>query len=178
MAILRRVPQIDRAVDELVAGGIGIVEVTLDTEDALRTIERLAGRTDVDVLAGTVRTAADVDVAIAAGAAACVGPAFVPEMVARCVELGVPAVPAALTPSEIEAAWRAGAEVVKLFPASAVGPGYLRAVLTPLGDVPILATGGVTAENAAEFLAAGAVAVGASIRTAKAARALAAAGRQ
>jgi 2-dehydro-3-deoxyphosphogluconate aldolase / (4S)-4-hydroxy-2-oxoglutarate aldolase len=160
VAVLRRVPEVESVVDALVAGGIRIVEVTLDSEDALETIARLRARPGLTVLAGTVRTAADADAAAAAGADACVAPALVREMVERCRKLGLPAIPGALTPSEIEAARALGAELVKLFPGSLLGPGYVRDVLAPLADVPLMVTGGVDVGNAAEFLAAGAVAVG------------------
>jgi 2-dehydro-3-deoxyphosphogluconate aldolase / (4S)-4-hydroxy-2-oxoglutarate aldolase len=171
IAILHRVPEPDRVVGELVAGGIRIVEITLDSDDALGAIERLRARDDTTVLAGTVRTAADVDRAVAAGAQACVGPAFVPAMVARCVERRVAAIPGALTPSEVEAAWQAGAALVKHFPGSAVGPSYVRALRAPLADVPLLVTGGVTADNARAFLDAGAVAVGVCSHARRGARA-------
>src|SRR3954463_14273185 len=127
IAILRRVDDAVRVAEELGRGGVRVVEITLDADDALATIERLRAAGGLTVLAGTVRTPEDVERAVAAGAEACVAPAFVPETVARCREYGVPAVPGALTPSEVEAAWAAGAALVKLFPASAVGPGYVRA---------------------------------------------------
>jgi 2-dehydro-3-deoxyphosphogluconate aldolase/(4S)-4-hydroxy-2-oxoglutarate aldolase len=165
VAILRRVEDPARVVDEVVAGGIEVVEITLDSDGALAMIERLRGRPGLTVIAGTVRTAADAAAAVDAGAEACVGPGFVPEVVERCRELGVDAIPGALTPSEVDAAWAAGAALVKLFPASAVGPDYVRALLAPLADVPLLVTGGVNAGNARAFLDAGAVAVGASLRT-------------
>jgi 2-dehydro-3-deoxyphosphogluconate aldolase/(4S)-4-hydroxy-2-oxoglutarate aldolase len=107
-----------------------------------------------------VRTPEQVDAAAAAGAAAIVSPAFVPAVVERAHELGLPAIPGALTPTEVETAWQAGAALVKLFPGGLGGPRYVRDVLAPLRDVPLLVTGGVNAENAAAFLAAGAVAVG------------------
>ena len=160
VAVLRRVPRVEETVEALLAGGIRIVEVTLDSDRALATIERLRGRAELTVLAGTVRTGADVDAATAAGAEACVAPGLVPEMVERCRALGVPAIPGALTPSEIEAALALDVALVKLFPGNVVGPGYVRNVLAPLADVRLLVTGGVDASNAAAFLAAGAVAVG------------------
>jgi 2-dehydro-3-deoxyphosphogluconate aldolase/(4S)-4-hydroxy-2-oxoglutarate aldolase len=89
-----------------------------------------------------------------------VSPGFFPEVVARAVELGIPAIPGALTPTEVETAWRAGAAMVKLFPAGLGGPGYVRDLLAPLRDVPLIVTGGVDASNARAFLDAGAVAVG------------------
>lgn len=164
VAVLRRVDDPDCVVDELVSGGIGVVELTLDSNDALGWIGRLRERGDVTVLAGTVRTADEAAAAAAAGAEGCVGPAFSGGALARCRELGVPYLPGALTPTEIEVAWRAGAALVKLFPARSVGPRYVADVLKPLADVPLLCTGGVTVDNATAFLAAGATAVGISFR--------------
>ena len=160
VAILRRVSDVDPVVAALVAGGIRIVEVTLDSERALETIERLRGNDGLTVLAGTVRTAGDAVAAAEAGAQACVAPALVPDMVERCRELGLPAIPGALTPSEIQEAVGLGAALVKLFPANLVGPRYLRDVLAPLADAQLLVTGGVDSSNAPAFLDAGAVAVG------------------
>ena len=118
----------------------------------------------MSVVAGTVRTSADVDAAGAAGAEACVSPVLTPAVVARCLALGIPAVPGALTPTEIDTAWRAGAALVKLFPARTAGPQYIADLAKPLSDVPLLCTGGITAENASAYLAAGATAVGISFR--------------
>ena len=160
MAVLQRLPDLDRVVDALVEAGIGVVAVTLDTDDALAAISRLRQRGDVTVFAGTVRTGAEAAAAVAAGAEGCVGPAFVPAVVDQCLELGVPSIPGALTPTEIEAAWRAGAAMVSVFPVGLGGPGYLRHVRGTLGEIPLLAAGGVDARNASEFLAAGAAAVG------------------
>jgi 2-dehydro-3-deoxyphosphogluconate aldolase/(4S)-4-hydroxy-2-oxoglutarate aldolase len=160
VAVLRRVDDPDRVADELVGAGVGVLEVTLDSDGALDAIARLRSRGGVTVLAGTVRTAADAAAAIAAGAEACVGPAFVPAVVEQCRLLGVPVIPGALTSSEVEAAWQAGAAMVKLFPGSLGGPRYVRELAAPLHDVPLMVTGGVDVGNAAEFLDAGAVAVG------------------
>jgi 2-dehydro-3-deoxyphosphogluconate aldolase / (4S)-4-hydroxy-2-oxoglutarate aldolase len=160
VAVLRRVPEVDSVVEGLLAGGIRIIEITLDSDDALATIEQLRARGDLTVLAGTVRTPQEAEAAVAAGAEACVAPALVPEMVERCRGLGVPAVPGALTPSELEAARALGAELVKLFPGSLVGPAYVRDVLAPLTGVELIVTGGVDLSNARAFIEAGAVAVG------------------
>jgi 2-dehydro-3-deoxyphosphogluconate aldolase / (4S)-4-hydroxy-2-oxoglutarate aldolase len=160
VAILRGVSEPDRVVGELFAGGIRVVEITLDSDQALETIARLRRNEELTVLAGTVRTSADAEAAAGAGAQACVAPALVPEMLERCSELGVPAVPGAVTPTEIEAAVGFGVELVKLFPAGVLGAEYLRAVLEPLRGVALMVTGGVDAANAREFLDAGAVAVG------------------
>jgi 2-dehydro-3-deoxyphosphogluconate aldolase/(4S)-4-hydroxy-2-oxoglutarate aldolase len=162
VAVLRRVEEVDRVVDSLAGAGVGVVEVTLDDPEAPSTIERLRRRDDVSVLAGTVRSPDDVDAAAAAGAEACVSPAFSGAVLARCLQIGMPAIPGALTPTEIEAAWRAGAALVKLFPARSHGPAYVADLLKPLAGVPLLCTGGVTVENASEYLDAGAAAVGIS----------------
>jgi len=157
VAVLRKVDDVDRTVDEL---GVPVVEVTLDSRGALDAIRALRARGDLTVLAGTVRTADEARAAVDAGAEAIAGPAFVREVVDVCGELGVPAIPGALTPSELEAARRAGAALVKLFPARLGGPQYVRDVLAPLSDLRLIVTGGVDAVNAVEFLHAGAVAVG------------------
>jgi 2-dehydro-3-deoxyphosphogluconate aldolase/(4S)-4-hydroxy-2-oxoglutarate aldolase len=109
VAILRRVPDVDARVAALAEAGVVVVEITLDDPDALAAIERARGRGDVTVIAGTVRGADQVDEAVRAGAEAVVGPGFVPAVVARAAELGVPAIPGALTPTEVETAWAAGA---------------------------------------------------------------------
>jgi 2-dehydro-3-deoxyphosphogluconate aldolase/(4S)-4-hydroxy-2-oxoglutarate aldolase len=161
VAILRRVPDPDGMVEVLARAGVGVVEITLDADDALATIARLRRRGDVSVIAGTVRRPEQVDAAADAGAEACVSPGLVSEVIERCGALGVPAVPGALTPTEVERAWSLGAALVKLFPGSLVGPGYVRELLAPLADVPLVVTGGIDESNANAFLEAGAVAVGA-----------------
>jgi 2-dehydro-3-deoxyphosphogluconate aldolase/(4S)-4-hydroxy-2-oxoglutarate aldolase len=171
VAVLRGVDDVPGVVDALVEVGLTAVEVTLDSATALGDLATLAARSDVSVLAGTVRTPEQVDAAVDAGAAAVVCPAFSDAVVARAHHHALPVVPAALTPTEIEAAWRAGAAMVKLFPARLGGPQYVADVLKPLPDVPLLCTGGVTAENAADYLGAGATAVGVSFRNAAGARA-------
>ena len=161
VVLLRKVPDAERLVETLTQAGVGVVEVTLDSPKADEVIARLRRRGDVTVLAGTVLTTDDVERAVAAGAEACVGPTFVPEVVERCLELEVPAIPGAFTPTEIVAAWKAGAALVKLFPAATLGPRYVRDLLGPLVDVPLLATGGIDAGNAGAFIQAGVVAVAA-----------------
>src|SRR2546423_13133944 len=102
VAILRRIPDPERVVHALREGGIGIVEITLDSDGALETIARLRDEPELVVLAGTVRTAQEAEAAAEAGAQACLGPALVPEVIDARRALGVPAIPAALTPTEAE----------------------------------------------------------------------------
>jgi 2-dehydro-3-deoxyphosphogluconate aldolase/(4S)-4-hydroxy-2-oxoglutarate aldolase len=157
VAVLRRVADVGATVERL---GLPVVEVTLDSPGALAAIRALRERGGVTVVAGTVRTADEARAAVDAGAEAVVCPVSAPEVAEACRALAVPWIPGALSPSEIEAAWRAGAAMVKLFPGRLGGPQYVRDVLAPLADVPLIVTGGVDAGNAAEFLRAGAVAVG------------------
>jgi 2-dehydro-3-deoxyphosphogluconate aldolase/(4S)-4-hydroxy-2-oxoglutarate aldolase len=161
LAVLRGVPEVERVVARLVAGGLRIVELTLDSPGALESIARLRERHPGLLLgAGTVRTADQVTAAAAAGAQFCVAPGTVEAAVDRAHELGVPFVPGALTPTEVERAWALQPAAVKLFPGSMGGQGYVRELLAPLGDVPLVVTGGIDASNAADFRAGGAAAVG------------------
>lgn len=142
--------------------GVGLVEISLTTPDAVEIIAEAArsgagGHTAVG--AGTVRTAEQARAVHRAGAAFVVTPALT-EGAATAVELGLPTLTGALTPTEVLRAHAEGATAVKLFPASVGGPGYLRAVREPLPDIPLVPTGGVDAEAARTYLAAGAVAVG------------------
>ncbi|OLE26465.1 MAG: 2-dehydro-3-deoxyphosphogluconate aldolase [Actinobacteria bacterium 13_1_20CM_3_71_11] len=165
VAILRgrSASHLDAVLDVLVEAGIRSLEVTLTTPEALPVVRRSVARfgPSVAIGAGTVRTIADVSGAVDAGAAYLVSPHTDPVLAARARELGVAYLPGAFTPTEIVAAMAAGATAVKLFPARLGGPRYLRDIREPLPDVPIVPTGGVSAENAAEWFAAGAVAVGA-----------------
>jgi 2-dehydro-3-deoxyphosphogluconate aldolase/(4S)-4-hydroxy-2-oxoglutarate aldolase len=160
VAILRRAAEADAEVARLAVAGVRVVEITLDSDDALGAIERARARGDVTVLAGTVREPAQVDAAVSAGAEGIVAPSLSLAVLERAAALEAPSIPGALTPTEVETAWRAGAALVKLFPARLGGPRYVQDVLAPLTDVPLVATGGVDATNARAFLDAGAVAVG------------------
>jgi 2-keto-3-deoxy-6-phosphogluconate aldolase len=116
VAILRRLADLDAQVGRLAAAGVLVVEITLDSDDALGAIERSRGSGDVTVLAGTVRVPAQVDAAVSAGADAIVSPVLSSAVLERAAALGTPAIPGALTPTEVETAWKAGAALVKLFP--------------------------------------------------------------
>jgi 2-dehydro-3-deoxyphosphogluconate aldolase/(4S)-4-hydroxy-2-oxoglutarate aldolase len=150
--------------DSLVAGGLPVAEVTFRTAAAEEAIGLLAARGDVLVGAGTVLTVEQVDRAVAAGAAFVVSPGLSRSVVERCHELGVPAVPGAVTASEVQAALELGVRVVKFFPAgTSGGPAAIAALAAPFGDVRFVPTGGVGPGNLAEYLAlASVVAVGGS----------------
>jgi 2-dehydro-3-deoxyphosphogluconate aldolase / (4S)-4-hydroxy-2-oxoglutarate aldolase len=167
VAVGRRIaPDAAPAIAEaLVAGGVLAMEVTLNEPEAeaLRALEALAARAeDLGALpgAGTVLSVSAAARAVDAGARFIVTPHCDPGIVAWAAGWGVPVLPGALTPTEVLAAWQAGASAVKLFPASAVGTGYLAQLRGPFPDIPLVPTGGVTAETAGDWLRAGAVAVG------------------
>lgn len=149
----------------LVAGGIRVVELTFTTPDLARHLRRAAETVDEHgaVLgAGTVLTLDQACQAIEAGARFLVTPGVVPDSDRICTvahEADVPVALGAMTPSEVVAALAAGADIVKIFPASRLGPGYLKDLLGPLPGTTLLPSGGITAENARDYLAAGALAV-------------------
>ncbi len=149
--------------DALLAGGVLVYEITLNepVDPALRAIESVAYRSPgLAIGAGTVLSVDAAKLAIDAGATFLVMPHTDPELVAWAAARGVPTLPGAATPTEVLAAWRAGAAAVKVFPASVVGPAFVRECRGPFPDIPLVPSGGVTAETAADFISAGAVAVG------------------
>jgi 2-dehydro-3-deoxyphosphogluconate aldolase/(4S)-4-hydroxy-2-oxoglutarate aldolase len=154
------VPAIGEA---LAAGGVRAFEVTLNSPAALEAIAALAERFEPDRLLVGAGTVLDLDAAAAAvvaGARFLVMPHTDPDLVAWATDRGIPAFPGALTPTEVLAAWRAGATAVKVFPASTVGPSFVRELRGPLPQVPLVPTGGITLDSAPDFIAAGALAVG------------------
>ena len=149
-------------VDALAAGGVRVFEVTMTVPRAIELIGQLAasGRDDLLLGAGTVVDAETARRAIDAGARFVVGPVFRRDVIAACHERGVPAMPGCFTPTEILDAWDAGADIVKVFPSTVLGPAFITDVRAPLPQVKLMPTGGVSIENAADWLRAGAVAVG------------------
>ena len=149
-------------VDALVAGGVRALEVTMTMPGALDALAALrALPADRIVLgAGTVLDAETARLAILAGARFIVAPTRPAGLVEVCHRYGVVAMPGAYTPTEILAAAEAGADLVKVFPAGGLGPGYLKELRGPLPHLRLVPTGGITADSVGAFLAAGAVAVG------------------
>jgi len=146
----------------LAAGGVTVVEVTMTVPNAVALIEQLTAALSANVIvgAGTVVDAKTAGRVIAAGARFVVGPVFRPEVIAECHQHGVPAMPGCFSPTEILNAWDAGADVVKVFPATTLGPGYFKDLRGPLPQLRLMPTGGVTRENAGAWIRAGAVAIG------------------
>ncbi|GAA1663426.1 bifunctional 4-hydroxy-2-oxoglutarate aldolase/2-dehydro-3-deoxy-phosphogluconate aldolase [Kribbella yunnanensis] len=148
-------------VDTLVEAGITALEISLTTPGAVQAIRqtRAAHNPTILIGAGTVLTPAQADEVAAAGATFVVTPGIT-QGARRAVDLGLPLLCGALTPTEVIAALDLGATAVKIFPAKAHGPSYLRELAAPLPHAPLIAVGGVDAKSAPEYLAAGALAVG------------------
>ena len=151
-----------KAAAALREGGVTALEVTMTVPGAVEIIRAMAGDKQPGVLvgAGTVLDVGTALEVIAAGADFVVSPVTDGDMIRTCREAEVLVVPGAFTPTEIAAAWRAGADIVKVFPATSLGPQFFRDLRGPLPHIRLMPTGGVTLENAREFLAAGACCVG------------------
>jgi 2-dehydro-3-deoxyphosphogluconate aldolase / (4S)-4-hydroxy-2-oxoglutarate aldolase len=161
-----RAPSADlaiRAAEALLAGGISVFEITMTVPDAQDVIRSLVARLKGSAVvgAGTVLSADDARSCIDAGAEFIVSPGFDLPTIEAAHERDIPVMPGALTPTEVITAWKAGSDMVKIFPCSAVGGAkYLRALKAPLPQVKMLPTGGVSLATVHEFIAAGAAALG------------------
>lgn len=147
----------------ILAAGIDVLEITMTVPNALDLMRQLRAELGQDVLlgAGTVLDAQTARDCIAAGAEFIVAPGFDIDTVRACHALDKPCMPGVLTPTEVITAWKAGADMVKIFPCSAMGgASYLRALKAPLPQVKMLPTGGVDVTTAADFIKAGAAALG------------------
>lgn len=144
------------------AGGVGILEITMTVPGAVDVIRDLAGRGgDALVGAGTVLDPEAARACMDAGALFIVSPSLNLDTIATCREAGVAILPGALTPTEVVTAWNAGADLVKVFPAGAVGgPSYIKALKAPLPQIEVVPTGGVNLKTAGDFIRAGASALG------------------
>ncbi len=152
-----------RAIDAICSGGIPIIEVTMTVPNAPAMIEELTHHYGSDVLtgAGTVTTAKQAEICLDAGAQFLVSPGLSVPVVQTAFKRGVLAIPGALTPTELMAALEAGAQLVKIFPCGSTGgPKHIKALRAPFPDVRLIPTGGVNLSNAAEYIQAGAFALG------------------
>jgi 2-dehydro-3-deoxyphosphogluconate aldolase / (4S)-4-hydroxy-2-oxoglutarate aldolase len=169
LGIVRGVPEnrLEGVLDSARDAGLKFLEITLNTDHALRLIQSASKKYEsfLCIGAGTVRTREQAEQAVASGARFLVSPMLNEEVAAYCRNQSVSYFPGALTPSEIEKAWQAGASMVKVFPASQWGPQYFREIKGPFEDIPLMAVGGVTTGNIPAYFSSGAsaVAVGGSI---------------
>jgi 2-dehydro-3-deoxyphosphogluconate aldolase/(4S)-4-hydroxy-2-oxoglutarate aldolase len=149
-------------VDAMMEGGVRALEVTMTVPRAIELIRELAPALPAGFLlgAGTVTDPVTARAVIDAGASFVVSPVFRPDVIAACHERDVPAMPGCFSPTEILAAHECGADIVKVFPATMLGPQFIKDVRAPLPQVKLMPTGGVTLDNAGDWIRAGAVAVG------------------
>jgi len=153
-----RVPAVVQA---LARGGVRALEITMTVPGAVEAIRSISAELPDDVLlgAGTVLDAPTAAQVIDAGAQFVVAPVFDAGTIRACHERDIPIMPGCFTPTEMLSAWQLGADIIKVFPATRLGPGFLKDVLAPLPQLKLMPTGGVTPENAGEWIRAGAVAV-------------------
>ncbi len=152
-----------RVISAIRAGGVSVLEITMTVPGAVSLIADVARQfgNDAVVGAGTVLDADTARAVILAGARFVVSPSLDVATIACCRRYSVPVMPGALTPTEVVAAWQAGADIVKVFPANAVGgASYIKALKAPLPQIELCPTGGVSLETAADFIKAGACALG------------------
>ena len=152
-----------QAIDAIRAGGVSVLEITMTVPGAIALIEDVARRVGSQALvgAGTVLDAETARACILAGARFVVSPALNLDTIACCRRYGVAILPGALTPTEVVTAWQAGADMVKVFPCSALGgASYIKALKAPLPQVDLVPTGGVNLKTAADFIKAGSTALG------------------
>ncbi len=144
------------------AGGVDIIEVTMTTPNALQIISDVSSAYGETLLvgAGSVLDAETARAVMLAGAEFIVSPVTKVDVIETCNRYGKVVIPGAFTPTEILMAWEAGADYVKVFPSSGVGASYIKDIKAPLPHIPLVPTGGIDAKNAAEFISAGATALG------------------
>jgi 2-dehydro-3-deoxyphosphogluconate aldolase/(4S)-4-hydroxy-2-oxoglutarate aldolase len=164
IGIMRNIPidRISEVATVFADEGLTNLEITLNSPGAVELITKLSARFkgQINVGAGTVCTSLELDMAISAGAVFVVTPIVNEEIIQKCVLKGIPVFPGAYTPTEIHKATTFGASMVKVFPASTLGPRYIKELLGPFPQFKLLPTGGISLENMDDFLKAGAKGVG------------------
>lgn len=153
---------VDPVLEALYEGGIRVAEITMTVPNAISLIKKAVAKSPDDFLmgVGSVTNAEMTEKAVNAGAKYVVSPIMKKEIIDKANELGVPVMPGAFTPTEIQQAWEWGADIIKIFPADIVGMNFIKAVKAPLPHLKLMPTGGVTLTNGGEWIKAGACAVG------------------
>ena len=161
----RSVAQGRAVVDAMIAGGVTIVEVTMTVPGAIEVLRKLAQSfPEMIVGAGTVLDKGTAERCLDAGATFLTSTGFVPEVIESALKRDVVAIPGALTPTEVIAAWKSGADFVKIYPTTPVGGDmYIRSLKVPLPQVKLIAAGGVNQQNATNFIRAGASSIGVGV---------------
>lgn len=160
VGILRgfRLDTVCRITETVLKNGLLNLEITMNTKWATEQIKKVKSMVgdQMNIGAGTVLSIDDLESALEAGAEFIVTPVVNEEIIKRCRQLSVPIFPGAYSPSEIERAWNAGADMVKLFPADLLGPAYLKSVKAPLPEIRMMPTGGIGLNNLSDYRKAGA----------------------
>jgi 2-dehydro-3-deoxyphosphogluconate aldolase/(4S)-4-hydroxy-2-oxoglutarate aldolase len=151
-----------KVIEAVRSGGVKCIEITMTVPGAVDIIRQLSKAVPADVLigAGTVVDEETAGKVIEAGATFVVGPVLNLGVVSLCVKRGIAVMPGCYTPTEILAGWKAGADIIKVFPATSLGPKYFKDLRGPFPDIRLMPTGGVTIDNVGEWISAGACAVG------------------
>ncbi len=169
LGILRGISEehLEPLTEAIISSGLKSVEITMNTPNATALLKKIIALSSGRLIigAGTVLNSQELSDALEAGARFIVTPSTVKEVVEYCSANSIPVFPGALTPTEIHKAWQLGASMIKIFPASLVGPAYFREIKAPFNNIELMAVGGVSEKNISEFfrMGASAVAFGASI---------------
>jgi 2-dehydro-3-deoxyphosphogluconate aldolase/(4S)-4-hydroxy-2-oxoglutarate aldolase len=164
IGIMRNIPPLstEKVISLYAEAGLTTLEITMNSADATETISRAVEKysTSLNIGAGTVCTPLDLERAITAGAQFVVTPILNEEVIKACVAANIPIFPGAFTPTEIYQAWELGASMVKVFPATKLGPEFIKDVLAPLNQIKLVPTGGISLDNFIAYFRAGAQGVG------------------
>jgi 2-dehydro-3-deoxyphosphogluconate aldolase/(4S)-4-hydroxy-2-oxoglutarate aldolase len=154
--------KLEKVIDALSVGGIKNIEITMTVPNAVQAISKLAQSSPDDIIigAGTVTDTKNAELVIHNGAKFIVSPIWDENIFECCRQANIPFIPGCFTPTEIFRAWSAGAEIIKVFPATSLGPCFFRDIAGPFPQIRLMPTGGVTIENVGEWVKAGAVAIG------------------
>ncbi len=150
-----------KVIEAVSKGGVKNIEITMTVPNAVEIIRELVKTNSGDSIigAGTVLTKEDAKAVIEAGAQFVVSPIMNPEVIATCKELDIPCMPGCYTPTEVIAGWKAGGDIIKVFPATTLGPRYFKDLLAPFPYLKLMPTGGVSITNVHEWVNAGALTV-------------------
>jgi 2-dehydro-3-deoxyphosphogluconate aldolase/(4S)-4-hydroxy-2-oxoglutarate aldolase len=154
--------KLQKVIEAIHSGGVSIIEITMTVPNAFKLIEKMSEnfRDKILIGVGSVLNKSTAEDAIKAGAKFVVSPVFKKEIIEITHKYNLPVMPGAFTPTEIQTAYEAGADIVKVFPADIVGMNFFKAILAPLPHLKLMPTGGVSLTNAGEWIKAGACAVG------------------
>ena len=164
VAVLRiKEPEkLKKVIEALYEGGISVAEITMTVPNAIQLIEKMSNEFDKNIIigVGSVLNAKVAEEAINAGAKYVVSPIFKKEIIDSAHKFDIPAMPGCFTPTEIQTAFEAGADIIKVFPADVLGMDFFKGILAPMPHLKLMPTGGVTLTNAGDWLKSGACAVG------------------